>query len=263
MSESSLLTSNPEPLFFEDLKEGMQAQLSHTVTDRDVVEFAQISGDTNPVHLDESYAANTRFKTRIAHGSLCASFISAVIGSRLPGPGSIYVSQNLRFKAPVRIGEAVTATAVIKKLSSEKGFVDITTQCHVGDLLVLDGDHTRTRPQSEFDTISYPKPDGKISFDRLSSVFLSSINHEEDQPIHLTLKDDALSVTINHQKYAGLEQRYCPAGVYEFLEEDGDVKLQINAQNCLHCKTCDIKDPSQNITWVTPEGAGGPNYPNM
>ena len=127
----------------------------------------------------------------------------------------------------------------------------------------LDADYSRMKPQSEFDPIVYSKPDGTISFDRLSSVFLSSTNHEEDQPVHLTLKDITVPVTINHQKYAGLEQRYCPAGVYEFLEEEGEVKLQINAQNCLHCKTCDIKDPSQNITWVTPEGTGGPNYPNM
>ena len=127
----------------------------------------------------------------------------------------------------------------------------------------LDADYSRIKPQSEFDPIVYSKPDGTISFDRLSSVFLSSTNHEEDQPVHLTLKDITVPVTINHQKYAGLEQRYCPAGVYEFIEEEGEFKLQINAQNCLHCKTCDIKDPSQNITWVTPEGTGGPNYPNM
>ena len=127
----------------------------------------------------------------------------------------------------------------------------------------LDADYSKIRPQSEFDPIVYQKPDGTISFDRLSSVFLSSTNHVEDQPVHLTLKDDALPVKINHQKYAGLEQHYCPAGVYEYLEEAGEVKLQINAQNCLHCKTCDIKDPSQNIVWVTPEGSGGPNYPNM
>lgn len=127
----------------------------------------------------------------------------------------------------------------------------------------LDADYSKIRPQSEFDPIVYQKPDGTISFDRLSSVFLSSTNHVEDQPVHLTLKDDALPVKINCQKYAGLEQHYCPAGVYEYLEEAGEVKLQINAQNCLHCKTCDIKDPSQNIVWVTPEGSGGPNYPNM
>jgi electron-transferring-flavoprotein dehydrogenase len=111
--------------------------------------------------------------------------------------------------------------------------------------------------------IDYPKPDGVISFDRLSSVFVSNTNHEEDQPVHLTLKDPAIPTEINLPLYAGPEQRYCPAGVYEFVEENGRERLQINAQNCVHCKTCDIKDPTQNINWVVPEGGGGPNYPNM
>ena len=111
--------------------------------------------------------------------------------------------------------------------------------------------------------IDYPKPDGVISFDRLSSVFLSNTNHEEDQPVHLRLKDPAIPTEVNLPVYAGPEQRYCPAGVYEYVEEGGRPRLQINAQNCVHCKTCDIKDPTQNIVWVTPEGGGGPNYPNM
>ena len=112
--------------------------------------------------------------------------------------------------------------------------------------------------------IRYPKPDGVISFDRLSSVALSFTNHEEDQPCHLKLRDPAIPVEVNLARYAGLEARYCPAGVYEFLGvEEGNPRLQINAQNCVHCKTCDIKDVSQNITWVTPEGGDGPNYPNM
>ncbi len=111
--------------------------------------------------------------------------------------------------------------------------------------------------------IDYPKPDGVISFDRLSSVYLSNTNHEEDQPVHLTLKDADIPVDVNLADYAGPEQRYCPAGVYEFVEEGGRPRLQINAQNCVHCKTCDIKDPTQNINWVVPEGGGGPNYPNM
>jgi len=111
--------------------------------------------------------------------------------------------------------------------------------------------------------IDYPKPDGVISFDRLSSVFVSNTNHEEDQPVHLTLKDPTVPTRINLPDYAGPEQRYCPAGVYEFVEEGGRTRLQINAQNCVHCKTCDIKDPAQNINWVVPEGGGGPNYPNM
>jgi len=111
--------------------------------------------------------------------------------------------------------------------------------------------------------IHYPKPDNTITFDRLSSVFLSNTNHEEDQPCHLTLRDSSIPVQINLPKYAEPAQRYCPAGVYEIVEESQGPRFQINAQNCVHCKTCDIKDPSQNITWVTPEGFGGPNYPNM
>ena len=125
-------------------------------------------------------------------------------------------------------------------------------------------DHECLRPASEFEPIVYPKPDGKISFDRLSSVFISNTNHAEDQPIHLTLKDAGVPVNVNLTTYAGPEARYCPAGVYEFVKTDtGADRLQINAQNCVHCKTCDIKDPTQNIVWVTPEGGGGPNYPSM
>jgi len=125
-------------------------------------------------------------------------------------------------------------------------------------------DNEATKKASECQPIDYPKPDGVISFDKLSSVFLSNTNHEEDQPIHLQLKDDAIPVTINLTDYNGPEQRFCPAGVYEFVGEAGEEKrLQINAQNCVHCKTCDIKDYTQNINWVVPEGGGGPNYPNM
>ena len=114
-----------------------------------------------------------------------------------------------------------------------------------------------------FQPVVYPKPDGVISFDRLTSVSFSFTNHEEDQPCHLQLKDPEAPVKVNLKLYAGLENRYCPAGVYEFVGEEGDKRLQINAQNCVHCKTCDIKDPTGNITWVAPEGGGGPNYPNM
>jgi electron-transferring-flavoprotein dehydrogenase len=124
-------------------------------------------------------------------------------------------------------------------------------------------DHSALKPASEFSKIDYPAPDGKLSFDRLSSVYISNTNHEEDQPSHLKLKDPAIPTTVNLPVYAGPEARYCPAGVYEFVEEAGVQRLQINAQNCVHCKTCDIKDPLQNIVWVTPEGGGGPNYPNM
>jgi electron-transferring-flavoprotein dehydrogenase len=124
-------------------------------------------------------------------------------------------------------------------------------------------DHECLEPAAQHKPIDYPKPDGKISFDRLSSVFISNTNHAENQPIHLTLKDAAIPVSLNLKTYAGPEQRYCPAGVYEYVENDGQPRLQINSQNCVHCKTCDIKDPSQNIVWVTPEGGGGPNYGAM
>jgi electron-transferring-flavoprotein dehydrogenase len=121
-------------------------------------------------------------------------------------------------------------------------------------------DHAQIRPAAEFSKIDYPKADGKLTFDRLSSVFISNTNHNEDQPAHLTLKDQSIPVKVNLAQYAGPEARYCPAAVYEFV--DGP-RLQINAQNCVHCKTCDIKDPTQNIVWIAPEGGGGPNYPNM
>jgi len=125
-------------------------------------------------------------------------------------------------------------------------------------------DHESLRPASEFEPIVYPKPDGKLTFDKLSSVFISNTNHEENQPVHLTLKDPSVPVSVNLATYAGPEQRYCPAGVYEYVKsDDGADRLQINAQNCVHCKTCDIKDPTQNIVWVVPEGGGGPNYPGM
>jgi electron-transferring-flavoprotein dehydrogenase len=125
-------------------------------------------------------------------------------------------------------------------------------------------DHETLKPAAECAPITYPKPDGKLTFDRLSSVYLSNTNHEENQPPHLTLKDPSVPIAINLAKYAGPEQRYCPAAVYEFVKgPDGNERLQINFQNCVHCKTCDIKDPTQNIVWVTPEGGGGPNYVNM
>jgi electron-transferring-flavoprotein dehydrogenase len=125
-------------------------------------------------------------------------------------------------------------------------------------------DAEATRRADLYKPIAYPRPDGVISFDRLSSVFLSGTNHEEDQPCHLVLKDPTVPERINWPLYAGPEARYCPAGVYEFVgAEEGEPHLVINAQNCVHCKTCDIKDPTQNIEWVTPEGGGGPNYPNM
>jgi electron-transferring-flavoprotein dehydrogenase len=124
-------------------------------------------------------------------------------------------------------------------------------------------DHEKMKPAAECTPIEYPKPDGTITFDKLSSVFLSNTNHEENQPAHLTLKDASVPVATNLARYGGPEARYCPAGVYEFVKVDGADRLQVNAQNCVHCKTCDIKDPTQNIVWVTPEGGGGPNYASM
>ena len=128
-------------------------------------------------------------------------------------------------------------------------------------------DHECLKPAANYKPIAYPRPDGKLTFDRLTSVFISNTNHAEDQPIHLTLKDASVPVNVNLARYAGPEARYCPAGVYEYVAAEGGgedkMRLQINAQNCVHCKTCDIKDPTQNIVWVTPEGGGGPNYPNM
>jgi electron-transferring-flavoprotein dehydrogenase len=130
--------------------------------------------------------------------------------------------------------------------------------------LKLRPDHLSLRRKDQVAPIAYPKADGLLTFDRLTSVFVSNTNHEENQPVHLTLKDADIPTAINLPVYAGPEQRYCPAGVYEFVDdESGEPRLQINAQNCVHCKTCDIKDPTQNINWVTPEGGGGPNYPNM
>ena len=126
-----------------------------------------------------------------------------------------------------------------------------------------DPDHESLVKASDAKVIDYPKPDGKLTFDRLSSVFLSSTNHEEDQPSHLQLKDDSIPVSYNLPEFDEPAQRYCPAGVYEIVEEGGEKKFQINAANCVHCKTCDIKDPKQNIVWTVPEGGGGPNYSNM
>jgi electron-transferring-flavoprotein dehydrogenase len=124
-------------------------------------------------------------------------------------------------------------------------------------------DHESLRPKAESKPIAYPRPDGTLTFDRLSSVYLSSTNHEEDQPAHLTLRDARVPIEVNLAVYDAPETRYCPAGVYEIVTDAGVPRLRINAQNCVHCKTCDIKDPGQNIVWVAPEGGGGPNYPNM
>ena len=145
------------------------------------------------------------------------------------------------------------------------GFEQFVLRGHIPWTLRRDKpDHLYLKPAAECEPIVYPKPDGKLTFDRLSSVFISNTNHEEQQPSHLTLKDASIPVSINLAKYAGPEARYCPAGVYEFVKNaDNTDRLQINAQNCVHCKTCDIKDPTKNIVWVTPEGGGGPNYAGM
>lgn len=132
-----------------------------------------------------------------------------------------------------------------------------------GTLMHGKADHETLQPAASSTRIEYPRPDNIVSFDRLSSVFLSNTNHEEDQPVHLKVADMALQKRSEHDVYAGPSYRYCPAGVYEWVEKDGEEVYVINAQNCVHCKTCDIKDPNQNITWVAPEGGGGPNYPNM
>jgi len=125
-------------------------------------------------------------------------------------------------------------------------------------------DHTQLHPATQSEKIQYPKPDGVVSFDRLSSVFLSNTNHAEDQPIHLKLKKAEVAIDLNLTRYDSPEQRYCPAGVYEIIRaENAAPRLLINAQNCVHCKSCDIKDPSQNIDWSVPEGGGGPNYATM
>ena len=148
------------------------------------------------------------------------------------------------------------------------GFLDMLTNqflgfSFLGTLKHGKPDYATLKHASRCKPIAYPKPDGKISFDKLSSVFLSNTNHEEDQPVHLVLKDPSIPIRVNLPEYDEPAQRYCPAGVYEVVQESSGPRFQINAQNCVHCKTCDIKDPSQNINWVTPEGGGGPNYTNL
>ncbi len=150
-------------------------------------------------------------------------------------------------------------------LGSAYAFIDINIFRGILPWTLTDPkpDYSTLKPANQCSPINYPKPDGVLTFDRLSSVFLSNTNHEENQIIHLQLKDDSIPLNENLKTYAEPAQRYCPAGVYEIIESDQGPRFQINSQNCIHCKTCDIKDPAQNITWVTPEGSGGPNYPNM
>ncbi len=167
----------------------------------------------------------------------------------------LYVARNFRpaFSKWGLLGGTLYAGIDLKVLRGRAPW----TLSHHGE------DRKQLRPARDCQPIAYPKPDGKVTFDRLSSVYLSSTNHEEDQPVHLRLEDESVPISINLKDYDAPEQRYCPAGVYEIVEEGGDQRLQINAQNCLHCKACDIKDPTRNIRWTTPEGSGGPNYPNM
>jgi len=229
------------------------------------------------VGCDAGYLNASRIKgshTAIKSGMLAAeAAFAAVTGGRqhdelLAYPEAFAKSwmykeldRSRNFKAWFKKGNLVGAlmTGIEQWLLPKLGFKSPPWTIHrkVADYAML-------KPAAECQPIIYPKPDNKLTFDRLSSVFISSTNHEENQPAHLTLKDASVPVGINLAKFAGPEARYCPAGVYEFVKnEDNSDRLQINAQNCVHCKTCDIKDPTQNIVWVTPEGGGGPNYSGM
>jgi electron-transferring-flavoprotein dehydrogenase len=213
----------------------------------------------------------------IKSGMLCAEAIAAELAS--PAPAAEPASYTQRFETSWLRDELHRSRnfkpAMAKGLWMGTLLVGIDQKVFGGrapwTLHTTTPDHAHLRPASECPRIQYPKPDGKITFDRLSSVFLSGTAHEENQPAHLTLRDTAVPVAVNLTRYAGPESRYCPAGVYEYLDVSGNpvdhpvdgARLQINAQNCVHCKTCDIKDPTQNIVWVTPEGGGGPNYSGM
>jgi len=201
-------------------------------------------------------AAFEALKAGRAHDELSA-YPAAFEGSWLHDE----LKQSKNFKQWFKKGNTVGAlmTGIEQWLLPKLGFKAPPWTLHR-----TEADHTRLKPASQCPKIDYPKPDGRLTFDRLSSVFVSNTNHEENQPAHLTLKDASVPVATNLALYAGPEGRYCPAGVYEYVKnDDGSDRLQINAQNCVHCKTCDIKDPTQNIVWVTPEGGGGPNYAGM
>jgi electron-transferring-flavoprotein dehydrogenase len=229
------------------------------------------------IGCDAGYMNASRIKgshAAIKSGMLCAeAAFDAVIGGRQHDELSAYpaafeqswlheelkAASNFKpwFKKGMYVGMAMTG--VEHWLLPKLGF-----KAPPWTLKNPAADHTFLKPAAECAKIDYPKPDGKYTFDRLSSVFVSNTNHEEHQPAHLTLKNASVPVNVNLAKYAGPESRYCPAGVYEFVKnEDNSDRLVINAQNCVHCKTCDIKDPTQNIVWVTPEGGGGPNYAGM
>ena len=199
----------------------------------------------------------------IAGQSICEAWLSGVKGVQTFG-----------------YAEAMQTSSVLKELFQVRnirpgfrkglvrGLLNAAVETYLlkgrsSNTLPNESDHLATLPAQSMQPIDYPKPDGKISFDRMSSVALTGVMHKENEPCHLNLSDRQKAIDVNHGIYAGLEQRYCPAGVYEFLNDERGLRLQINAQNCIHCKTCDIKDPTQNITWTAPEGGGGPRYSDM
>ncbi|MGB1110442.1 MAG: 4Fe-4S dicluster domain-containing protein [Gammaproteobacteria bacterium] len=219
--------------------------------DAGTLNFAKIKG-THTAMKSGMVAAETVFETLTGNGSLegyDAAFRNSWAGEEL--------------KASRNFGPALHKWGPY--LGGAFNFID--QNLFGGNLPITlhdrHADHASLKPAADCQRIDYPKPDGKLSFDRLSSVFVSNTNHEEDQPVHLRLAKPEIAIDTNLALYDAPEQRYCPAGVYEIVNEGGTDRLQINAQNCVHCKTCDIKDPTQNITWVTPEGGGGPTYPNM
>lgn len=210
--------------------------------------------------------------TAMKSGMIAAESIFAELSSNAENPAAELPDFDARFKNSWLYDELYRSRnfgPAMHKFGSFWGgaFNTLEQNIFAGNLFVTlkdtHKDYAQMEKASQHQKIDYPKPDGVLSFDKLSSVFLSNTNHEEDQPCHLQLKDAAIPITVNLPEYAEPAQRYCPAGVYEIIEEEGSAKFQINAQNCVHCKTCDIKDPSQNIRWMVPEGTGGPNYPNM
>ena len=223
------------------------------------------AGTLNPVKIKGSHTA-------IKSGMLAAETVAAVLLAGDEG-GKDLVEMQANFENSSLYDELYTSRnhgGILHSLGTFLGAAGIFIDQNIfGGKLPFtlrnkDKDHETLKPASQCPKIDYPKPDGVISFSRLDSVFLSNTNHEEDQPCHLQLKDASIPLGENLPKFDEPAQRYCPAGVYEIIEEDdGSKKFQINSQNCVHCKTCDIKDPAQNITWVAPEGMGGPNYPNM
>ncbi|PCI51182.1 MAG: electron transfer flavoprotein-ubiquinone oxidoreductase [Moraxellaceae bacterium] len=223
------------------------------------------AGTLNPVKIKGSHTA-------IKSGMLAAETVASVLLAGDEG-GKDLVEMQANFESSSLYDELYTSRnhgGILHSLGTFLGAAGIFIDQNIfGGKLPFtfrnkDKDHETLKPASQCPKIDYPKPDGVISFSRLDSVFLSNTNHEEDQPCHLQLKDASIPLSENLPKFDEPAQRYCPAGVYEIIEEDdGSKKFQINAQNCVHCKTCDIKDPAQNITWVAPEGMGGPNYPNM